>query len=147
MAGDGGAGGMAGDGGAGGMGGTAGDGGAGGMGGTAGDGGAGGMGGTPGVSFAADIQPYFLDPNGVGPGGSPCTSCHSEAFSQKGVKLDSYADIIAGSVDASGPLVVPEDSSMGILIPKLNANHNNGPDDAAFVPILSQWIDEGALDN
>jgi hypothetical protein len=73
--------------------------------------------------------------------------CHSEAFAQKGVKLDSYANILAGSVDASGPLVVPGDSSMGILIPKLESNHQNGPDDAAFVPILAQWIDEGALDN
>jgi hypothetical protein len=63
------------------------------------------------------------------------------------VKLDSYDNIIAGSVDASGPLVVPGNSSMGILIPKLDANHNNGPDDEGFVPILAQWIDEGAQQN
>jgi hypothetical protein len=93
------------------------------------------------VSFAAQIQPYFE------PGLANCVQCHSEAFAQKGVKLDSYANILAGSVDASGPLVVAGDSSMGILIPKLDSNHNNGPDDAAFVPILAQWIDEGAMDN
>jgi len=34
-----------------------------------------------------------------------------------------------------------------ILIPQLNADHNDGPDDAGFVVTLSQWIDEGALDN
>jgi hypothetical protein len=61
------------------------------------------------------------------------------------VNLDSYDNILAGG--NSGPLVVPNDSSMGILIPKLNENHNNGPDDAGFVVILSQWIDEGAQDN
>jgi hypothetical protein len=93
------------------------------------------------VSFAAQIQPYFE------PGLANCVQCHSEAFAQKGVKLDSYANILAGSVDASGPLVVAGDSSMGILIPKLDSNHNNGPDDAAFVPILARWIDQGAQDN
>ena len=33
------------------------------------------------------------------------------------------------------------------LVPKLNANHNDGPDDDGFVVTLSQWIDDGALDN
>jgi hypothetical protein len=49
----------------------------------------------------------------------------------------------------NGPLVVPFDSADpdALLIPKLEDNHNNGPEDAAFVPILSQWIDEGAQDN
>jgi hypothetical protein len=62
------------------------------------------------------------------------------------VDLDSYDNILAGG--NSGPLVVPEDSSMGTLIPKLlDPDHNNGPDDAAFVPILARWINEGALNN
>jgi hypothetical protein len=47
------------------------------------------------------------------------------------------------------PLVVPFDStnSTATLIPQLEADHQNGPDDADFVVTLSQWIDEGALDN
>ncbi len=63
------------------------------------------------------------------------------------VDLDSYANIIAGG--DNGPLLVPGDSAdlAALLIPELNANHNNGPDDAGFVVTLSQWIDDGALDN
>jgi len=63
------------------------------------------------------------------------------------VNLDTHANILTDG--DSGPLVVPFDSAdpAGILIPKLNSNHNDGPDDAGFVVTLSQWIDEGAQDN
>jgi hypothetical protein len=94
------------------------------------------------VSFAAQIQPYFE------PGLANCVQCHSPGNgSFKGVNLDSYDNILAGG--DFGPLVVPGDSTApaATLIPKLDSNHNNGPDDAAFVPILAQWIDEGAMDN
>ena len=93
------------------------------------------------VSFAADILPYF------GPGLADCVECHTTGNAPKGVAFDSYANILAGG--ANGPLVVPGDSAdpSALLIPRLNSNHNNGPDDAGFVVILSQWIDEGALDN
>ena len=143
----GGEGGMAGSGGVGGMGGTGGDGGMGGDGGTGGDGGMGGDGGTGGdgtpVSFMDDIQPYFFNPNGVG-NVSPCTTCHSGDNPSGGVRLDSYANMEA----SPGPLWVAGDPSMGTLIPQLEANHRNGPDDAAFVDnLLSPWIDQGALDN
>jgi hypothetical protein len=61
--------------------------------------------------------------------------------------LDSYTNILTDG--NNGPLVVPGDSqdATAILIPQLNDNHFDGPDDAAFVVTLSQWIDEGALDN
>jgi len=127
----------------------------------------GGMGGTP-VSFATDIQPYF------GSGTPACTGsgCHVGDVNSapKGVRLDSYTNILAGGgtcstttnqgcvmdADCPGvetcdgfPLVVPNDSTdlTATLIPQLDANHFNGPDDAAFVPILAQWIDDGAPDN
>jgi hypothetical protein len=134
MAGSGGMGGMAGSGGMGGMGGMAGSGGMGGMGGMAGSGGMGGM----GVSFAASIQPYFA---------ANCGGCHIDGSSRAGVNFDTRDNI----VNNSAPLVVPFDSSQGDLIPQLNADHNDGPEDPpngdAFVVILRQWIDEGALDN
>ena len=92
----------------------------------------------PAISFAADIQPYFEA------GMANCVQCHSEAFARNGVKLDSYANMEA----SPGPLWVPGNSSMGILIPQLEANHHNGPDDQFFVDtFLSPWIDQGALDN
>jgi len=135
-AGEGGTGGSAGEGG---MGGSAGEGG---MGGSAGEGGMGGGGGMAGISFAADIQPYFE------PGLANCVGCHSGG-GPKGVDLDSWAAIRAGG--ENGPLVVPFDSTAqkpdALLVPQLEANHHNGPDDAGFVVILSKWIDEGALNN
>jgi hypothetical protein len=106
---------------------------------TSGSGGTAGSG-ASGISFAADIQPYFE------PGLADCVDCHSGG-GPKGVDLDSYANILAGG--NSGPLVVPGDSTdpTATLVPKLNENHNDGPDDAGFVVDLRQWIDEGALDN
>jgi hypothetical protein len=100
------------------------------------------MGGTP-ISFDADIQPYFEA------GVANCVACHIGASAPFDVKLDSYDNIIAGGMVGANPLVlvVAGDSTAGALIPKLEANHNNGPDDAGFVVTLSQWIDEGALDN
>lgn len=93
------------------------------------------------ISFAADIQPYFEA------GQANCVQCHSGGSGQKGVNLDSYANIMAGGDD--GPLVVPGDSNHpdAILVPQLEGNHQNGPDDAGFVVILKQWINAGADDN
>lgn len=105
-----------------------------------GDGGMGGVGGTP-VSFATDIQPYFEA------GMANCVQCHNDGFAQEGAKLDSYANILAGG--DNGPMVVPGNSAdaTALLVPKLEEDHNDGPDDAGFVPIVEQWIDEGAMDN
>ena len=81
-------------------------------------------------------------------GNANCVQCHMGGTGFKGVNLDSYANILAGG--DNGPLVVPFDStdSTALLIPKLESNHNDGPDDVGFVmDLLSQWIDEGAMDN
>jgi hypothetical protein len=95
----------------------------------------------PTVFFAADILPYFEA------GQANCVQCHAGGTGFAGVNLDSYANILTDG--DNGPLVVPGNSAdpTAILIPKLNANHNDGPDDAGFVTTLSTWIDEGALDN
>jgi hypothetical protein len=93
------------------------------------------------VSFAAQIQPYFEA------GMANCVQCHNGGTGEVGVNLDSWANILTDG--NNGPLVVPFDSAdpLAILVPKLAANHNDGPDDAGFVVTLKQWIDEGALDN
>jgi len=93
------------------------------------------------ISFATQIQPYFEA------AAANCVACHSGGTGIAGVDLDSYANIMAGG--DNGPLVVAGDSqdATALLVPKLNADHNDGPDDAGFVVTLSQWIDEGALDN
>ena len=147
----GGAGGSGGTAGSGGMSGTGGSAGSGGMTGTGGSAGTGGTGGTAGtgatggtgttVSFALDILPYF------GSQQANCVGCHSGGNGPAGVNLDSYTSILAGG--DGFPLVVPFDSSdrSAALIPQLDRNHFNGPDDTGFVVTLAQWIDEGALNN
>jgi hypothetical protein len=95
----------------------------------------------PTVFFAADILPYFAS------GAPACTQCHSGGTGSGGVNLDSYANILtAGN---NGPLVVPGNSAdpAAILLPQINADHFDGPDDATFATTLATWIDEGALDN
>jgi mono/diheme cytochrome c family protein len=81
-----------------------------------------------GVSFAADIQPYFQA------GQANCVMCHSGGSGPAGVNLDSYAGVIAAE-------------PAGRLRDQLLANHQNGPDDAGFVTTLDQWVGEGSQNN
>ncbi|MGB5365892.1 MAG: hypothetical protein WBM75_03750 [Polyangiales bacterium] len=68
-------------------------------------------------------------------------------YTTRPAKLDSYDNILAGG--DNGPMVVPGVSTdaSALLVPKLSEHRNHGPDDAGFVVILGQSIDEGALDN
>ena len=93
------------------------------------------------ISFATDIQPYFEA------AAANCVQCHAGGTGIAGVNLDSYANILTDG--NNGPLVVPGDSqdATAILLPQVLADHQNGPDDAAFAVTLASWIDEGALDN
>ena len=91
------------------------------------------------VSFADDVLPYFA---------ATCNGCHGAA-ALGGIRLDSYTEVSTGS-NGNGPLIVAGDAAdvTAILIPKLVADHNNGPDDQAFIDdFLAQWIDDGAIDN
>jgi hypothetical protein len=95
--------------------------------------------GTPAtISFADDILPYFA---------GSCNTCHGAA-ALGGIRLDSYTEVSTGS-NANGPLIVAGNSAdaTAILLPQVEADHNNGPDDAAFAVDLAQWIDDGAADN
>jgi len=93
------------------------------------------------ISFATDILPYFEA------AAANCVQCHSGGTGQGGVNLDSYANILTDG--DNGPLVVAGDSqdATALLLPQINADHFNGPDDAGFAVTLASWIDEGALDN
>ncbi len=90
------------------------------------------------VSFANDILPYF---------NTSCNSCHGAA-ALGGIRLDSYTEVSTGS-NANGPLIVAGDSNdaTAILLPQVEADHQNGPDDAALAADLAAWIDAGAEDN
>ena len=95
----------------------------------------------PTVFFSTDILPYFEA------GQANCVQCHNGGTGSAGVNLDTYAGV-TGTGD-NGPLVVPGDSSdpSAILLPRVLADHFDGPDDATFAGNLAIWIDEGALDN
>lgn len=89
-----------------------------------------------GVSYAADIQPYF-DTN--------CIACHAGGTGQAGVNLDSYASVMAGG--DNGDLVVAGDSNLGTLVPKLESGHQGAPHGTTIIQDVKDWIDDGALDN
>jgi PKD repeat protein len=92
------------------------------------------------VSFDVNVLPYFT---------ANCTACHNDALQQGDIRLDSYTEVSTGS-NGNGPLIVAGDAAdvTAILIPKLEAAHNDGPDDQAFVDdFLAQWIDDGANNN
>jgi len=93
------------------------------------------------VSFADDVLPYFVD--------FGCTACHGTDNQFGGIRLDSWTEVSTGS-NGNGPLIVAGNSAdaTAILIPKLLAAHNDGPDDQVFVDeSLAPWIDNGAEDN
>ena len=57
------------------------------------------------VSFANDVMPIIQ---------SRCINCHGGQRVEKGLKLDSYADVMAGS--ENGPVVVPGDAANSQLV-------------------------------
>jgi hypothetical protein len=91
-----------------------------------------------GISFAADIQPYF---------NTNCVSCHNTSSNRKGVKLDSYANVLSGG--DNGPLVVPGNSSdpSAILVPQMESGHQGAPHGTNIIQQIKDWIDAGAPNN
>jgi hypothetical protein len=108
------------------------------------------------VSYARNIEPY---PRGFG-----CTGCHGAGRQEGGIRLDSYLELTTGG-NQNGPLIVPGDSTRGILIPQLLAAHYDPDPESLMTSIpwvwmplemietwwtldlLAHWIEEGAPDN
>lgn len=93
------------------------------------------------IEYSKHVQPIFQ---------ANCVSCHSASNASRGLKLDSWDNLIKGSDD--GEAVIPFDSENSLLIEMLT-KLVNGPhpqdqgadllsDDA--VEFLARWIDEGA---
>ena len=79
-----------------------------------------------------------------------CTSCHTGADAARGLRLDSWQALIAGS--DHGEAVIPFDAARSLLV-ELTTKLVGGPHPAkvggetlndADVALLSEWIDEGA---
>ena len=93
------------------------------------------------VSFANDIKPIFE---------SNCAPCHISGKSG-GLKLASYADLMAGGED--GKVVVESDSANSVIIGHLEGTVpprmplGRDPLDNALIQKIKDWIDAGAKDN
>lgn len=91
------------------------------------------------VSFTNDIAPILE---------SRCLSCHGGERTQEGLSVKTYADIMAGS--SNGPVVVPGDAANSLLA-ELVANQKmpkRGPKlTPAQVQLITDWVNQGALDN
>ena len=79
-----------------------------------------------------------------------CTSCHTGADAARGLRLDSWQRVIAGS--DHGEAVIPFDAARSLMV-ELTTKLVDGPHPAevggerlndAEVALLSEWIDEGA---
>jgi uncharacterized membrane protein len=91
------------------------------------------------VSFSKDVLPILQ---------SRCVSCHGGEKTSNGLKMTSYAELMAGS--KNGPVVVASDANSSVMIKAILAGKmpKRGP---KLLPdqiqVLVDWINGGALNN
>lgn len=91
------------------------------------------------VDFAKEIAPLFV---------AQCVRCHNENESQGGLRLDTYAGVLAGG--KNGPLLFPRNSNASPVIDRLMAfgpammPKGGKPLPEADVLKIVYWIDQGA---
>lgn len=91
------------------------------------------------VSFANDVLP-LLD--------GRCSSCHGGNRTEEGLSIRSYTELMAGS--EGGPVIVPGDASNSLLIQLVSEGKmpKRGPKlTPDQVQMISDWVNQGALDN
>ena len=91
------------------------------------------------VSFAAQVLPIFED---------NCTRCHGASRQNGGLRLDSYAMLMAGGTD--GVVVVAGEADGSLLVTLVTSGEmpkNDAPLRAEEIATIRQWIEAGALDN
>jgi len=91
------------------------------------------------VSFANDIFPILE---------SRCIGCHGGERTQEGLVLRTHADIMAGS--DNGPVVVPGDAANSLLVELVATQKmpKRGPKlTPPQVQLITDWVNQGALDN
>jgi len=92
-----------------------------------------------GISFSAEVLPVLT---------TRCERCHGEQRAEAGLKLTSYADLMAGS--AKGPVVVPGSATTSTLVELIVSGEmpRRSPRlPESEIQTISTWVDEGALDN
>jgi uncharacterized membrane protein len=91
------------------------------------------------VSFANDILPIIE---------SRCIGCHGGDRTEEGLVLRTHADIMAGS--DNGPVIVPGDAANSLLVELVTTQKmpKRGPKlTPPQVQIITDWVNQGALDN
>ena len=91
------------------------------------------------VSFANDILPLIE---------SRCINCHGGDRTEEGLVLRNHAEILAGS--DNGPVVVPSDAANSLLVELVATQKmpKRGPKlTPPQVQLITDWVNQGALDN
>ncbi len=91
------------------------------------------------VSFKTDILPILQN---------NCVKCHGGEKTYENLKLNTYADLIAGSKD--GAVLTAGDSANSILVDLINSGKmpKRSPKlSDADIQKITDWINAGALDN
>lgn len=91
------------------------------------------------VSFANDILPIFE---------SRCINCHGGERTQEGLDLKTHASLMAGS--SNGSVVTPGDAANSLLVELVVTQKmpKRGPKlTPAQVQLITDWVNQGALDN
>jgi hypothetical protein len=91
------------------------------------------------ISFANDVKPILAD---------SCVRCHGGGRTEKGLKLDSYANLMAGS--ENGPVIVAGDPANSLLVQLITDGKmpkRGGPLSAEKIQIITEWVKQGAKDN
>ena len=91
------------------------------------------------VSFATQVLPIFED---------NCTRCHGDSRQNGGLRLDSYAMLLAGGTD--GAVVAPGNADGSLLVELVTSGEmpkNDAPLGAEEIATIREWIEAGARDN
>jgi mono/diheme cytochrome c family protein len=91
------------------------------------------------VSYASDILPLFE---------SRCIGCHGGERTQEGLDLKTHASLMTGS--SNGPVVTPGDAANSLLVEMVATQKmpKRGPKlTPDQVQLITDWINQGALDN
>ncbi|MCJ7623446.1 MAG: hypothetical protein MUO76_08070 [Anaerolineaceae bacterium] len=91
------------------------------------------------VSFSQDVMPVLS---------SRCFQCHGGDSTEGGFVILSYAEIMIGS--RSGTVIVPGDAAASLLVELVTTQvmPKRGPKlTSVQVQLITDWVDQGALDN
>lgn len=91
------------------------------------------------VSFSQDVLPILK---------ANCTRCHGSSRQSSNMRLDTFANVMAGGV--GGLVIQPGDAQESELYQKISAGlmPKGGPKlSEADIQTITEWINAGAIDN